>query len=99
MAWFCPPMVSEPFRGSVAGLEVTAYVTEPEPSPVAPAVTLIQPPLAVTVQAQPAGAVTVTVPDPPSLPNTAAPGEIATVQTGVGSLGDVFLTQLAIPTL
>ena len=92
-------MVKEPLRASVAGLAVTAYVTKPGPFPVAPAVTLIQPPLADTVQAQPAGVATDTVPDPPSLPNAAVPGAIASVQTGVDSVGDVFLTQLAIPTL
>jgi hypothetical protein len=60
-------------------LAVTAYVTVPEPLPVAPAVTVIQPAEATALHAQPAGDVTVTLADPASLPNVPPAGDSVVV--------------------
>ena len=49
-------------RDAVAGLAATLYETVPLPLPLAPAVTVIHAALLVAVHAQPAPAVTVTVP-------------------------------------
>jgi hypothetical protein len=92
-------MVSAPVLDSTAALADTEYPTVPAPFPVAPAVTLIQPPLAVTLHVHPAGAVTVTLPAPPSLPNVRLAGVIAIEQAGVGSVGDPLLLQLAMAAL
>ena len=77
-------------RDVVAPLAPTEYAMVPGPLPVAPAVMVIQFALAVALQEQLAPAVTATVPLPPSLLIVSAPGEIAYVQTGVGSVGDAF---------
>jgi hypothetical protein len=61
-----PPIVSVPVRGLVVGFAATLYVTDPFPLPVAPALMVIQATLLVAVHAQPAAAVTVTVPLPPA---------------------------------
>ena len=76
-------------------MAVTAYITVPGPLPVAPAVTVIQPREATAVHAQPAGEVTVTLANPPSLPNVPPVGERLAVQLGVGSVGELFFSQLA----
>ena len=95
MAWLWPPIVSEPAREVVPALAPTEYVTVPGPLPLAPAVIVIQPALVVTVHEHPAGAVTATLPVPPSLPSVRVAGEMLYEQTGVGSIGDACLLQLA----
>src|SRR6187455_1037139 len=51
-------------------------------------VTVSQAPPPVTVHAQPAAVVTVTLPDPPSTPSDALAGAMLIVQTGAGVVGE-----------
>jgi hypothetical protein len=60
-----PPIVSVPLRAVVDGFAVALNATDPVPLPDAPDVTVNHVSLLVAVQAQPAAAVTATVPVPP----------------------------------
>ena len=64
-------MVSVPLRLFAVLFAVTEYDTVPLPFPLAPDDTDTQPTLLTALQAQPAGAVTLTPPDPPPEPNEA----------------------------
>ena len=55
-------MVTVPVRDAVLGFAATSYETVPLPLPLVPPVSVIQAALLVAVHAQPAPAVTVTVP-------------------------------------
>jgi len=57
-----PAIVTVPVRDAVLGLTATSYETVPFPLPLTPPVTVIHAALLVAVHAQPAPAVTVTVP-------------------------------------
>jgi hypothetical protein len=81
-------MVTAAVLESVVEFAATEYRTLPGPLPEALPVTVIHAALGAALQAQPAGAVTVTALVPPSLPNARLPGAIAMEQTGVGSSGD-----------
>jgi hypothetical protein len=61
-----PPIVTVAVRDSVDGFDATLYTTLPGPVPPVPAVIVVHVALAIAVQAQDAGAVTVTLFDPPS---------------------------------
>ena len=66
-AW--PAMVTVPTRDAAPVLAGICSVTLPLPAPNAPLVMLIQVAAPVAVQPHPVGAVTVTVTDPPGIPN------------------------------
>jgi hypothetical protein len=61
-----PATVNVAVRALVVVLAAAAKATTAAPLPAAPDVTVSQPALLVAVQAQPAGAVTVTEPEPPA---------------------------------
>jgi hypothetical protein len=91
-------MMRVPVRDSVAELAATEYATVPGPLPLLPAVIVIHDASAVAFQAHVAGAVTVTVPDPPSDAKDILAGAMVNEQTGVGSIGEWSPPQLALPT-
>jgi hypothetical protein len=78
-----PAMVSVPVRGVVAVEAATAKVTDAVPLPVAPVVTDSHAALLVAPQAQPAAAVTATLPVPPAAAKDCDTGEMT------GTHGDV----------
>jgi len=69
-----PAIVRTPERGTVAVFCATAYCTEPLPVPLAGAVTVIQGEELAAVQAQPAAAVTATLPVEAAAPTDAVVG-------------------------
>ena len=71
----CPATVTVVLRDEVEGFAVNVKPTVPLPLPEPPDATVIHASFSVTVQAQPAGAVTLTLPAPPS-------------EAGVSALGD-----------
>ncbi len=76
-----PAIVSVPDRDEVEVFADALKLTDPVPEPDAPAVTASQPVLLLTaVHAQPAGAVTATVPLPPFEPTLCDPGAIVSLQ-------------------
>ncbi len=76
-----PAIVSVPVRDEVLVFAAVPKLTLPLPEPDAPAVTVSQPGLLLTaVHAQPAGAVTATVPVPPFDTTLCEVGEIVSVQ-------------------
>jgi hypothetical protein len=75
-----PAIVTVPVRGDTDVFAAELKLTEPLPAPDAPAVTVSQLSLLTAVQAQPAGAVTVTVPVPPFDTTLCDVGEIVSVQ-------------------
>src|SRR5690349_4305718 len=92
--WLRSPIDSTPLLGSLPEFGRTEYVTVPLPVPVLPAETAIQSAFDAAVQEQPAAAVTVTEPVPPSVPNVPEPGAMTIEQIGVGSTGDPSPPQL-----
>jgi len=74
---------------SVAGLAATEYATVPGPLPLLPAVIAIHGALAVAFHEHAAGAVTLTLPAPPSGANVAPAGAMVYEHTGVGSTGEL----------
>jgi hypothetical protein len=75
-----PAIVTVPVRGDTDVFAAELKLTEPLPAPDAPAVTVSQLSLLTAVQAQPAGAVTVTVPVPPFEATLCDVGKIVSVQ-------------------
>ena len=82
-------MARVPVRRSVAELAATEYTTVPGPLPLLPAVIVIHGALAVAFHEHVAGAVTLTLPAPPSGANVALAGAMVYKQTGVGSTGEL----------
>src|SRR5688572_30787720 len=79
----CPPIRMVPERGLVPGWAATLNETVPLPSPLAPDVTVIHGWPEDALQAQPAGAVTVTVPEPPAASKLWLTGSIAKLQEAI----------------
>jgi hypothetical protein len=75
-----PAIVTVPVRGDTDVFAAELKLTEPLPAPDAPAVTVSQLSLLTAVHAQPAGAVTATVPVPPLDTTLCEVGEIVSVQ-------------------
>jgi hypothetical protein len=74
----CPPIVSVAERADVPVFAAIENATVPLPLPVAPDVIVAQESGVVAVQAQPPGAVTVTVPLPPAAATACDVGAIVT---------------------
>jgi hypothetical protein len=72
----CPPTDTVATRALVAALTPALYATVPFPLPLAPEVMVSQPALLVAAHGQPAGAVTLTDPDPPAVARVWLFGEI-----------------------
>ena len=75
-----PPMVRVPVLEVLPVLAVTVYVTDPFPEPLLPELMAIQETVLLAVQLQPAPAVTLTVPVPPTEAKPLLVGEIEYVQ-------------------
>jgi len=75
-----PAMVSVPLRAVAPVCAATVNATLPAPDPAAPAVTVIHAALLVAVHVHPEAAVTVLLPDPPSLVKAWLVGDAAYVQ-------------------
>ena len=82
-------MATVPVRRSVAGLVATVFATVPGPLPLLPVVIVIHGALAVAFHEHVAGAVTLTLPAPPSGANVALAGAMVYEHTGVGSTGEI----------
>ena len=72
----CPPTDTVATRAVVAALTAALYATVPFPLPLPPDVMVSQPALLLAAHAQPAGAVTLTDPDPPAVASVWLFGEI-----------------------
>jgi hypothetical protein len=82
-----PPTETTPSRAPPL-LAATTRRTEPLPAPLAPAATVIHPTALLAAQAQPSGALTLSVTSPPAADTARDDGEAPTVQAGAGGAGE-----------